>query len=262
MSKDTKYFIGKASDSFFLETFELLKFTGRFWKVLFQPPFEVRETVRQCYEVGYRSLGLISLTGFVTGIVFTKQSRPSLSDFGATSWLPALMGVAIMRALAPLITSLISAGKVGSNIGAEIGSMRVSEQIDAMELSPVDPFKFLVVTRVVATTVMMPILAAYMAVVAIFGSYLNIHQNEQTSFTVFITNAFANLSFLDLEASLTKSILFGFTIGLVSCFKGYTATNGTEGVGRAANASVVVSMFFIFIEEVLIVQVFNLIRYA
>ncbi|RYY64099.1 MAG: ABC transporter permease [Chitinophagaceae bacterium] len=262
MSKTTKYFFGKAADAFLMETFQLLKFTGQFWKNVFRPPFEFRELLRQCYEVGYRSLGLISLTGFITGIVFTRQSRSSLADFGATSWLPALMGVAIVRALAPLITSLISAGKVGSNIGAEIGSMRVSEQIEAMEMSPVDPFKFLVVSRVLATTLMMPLLAAYMALVGMLGSYLNVHQNEQTSFTVFIKNAFANLSFLDLEASLTKSILFGFTIGLVSCFKGYTATNGTEGVGRAANASVVVSMFFIFIEEVLIVQVFNLIKYA
>ncbi len=121
--------------------------------------------------IGYKSLPLISLTGFITGMVFTKQSRPSLMEFGATSWLPSLVSIAIVRALAPLITSLISAGRVGSSIGAELGSMRVTEQIDAMEVSAVNPFKYLVVTRVIATTISIPILSFYCAGVGLMGSF-------------------------------------------------------------------------------------------
>ena len=129
-----------------------------FLKKLFKPPYEVKEIIRQCYQVGYKSLFLITLTGFITGLVFTKQSRPSLAEFGAASWLPSLVAIAIIRALAPLVTALIAAGKVGSNIGAELGSMKVTEQIDAMEVSAVNPFKFLVVSRVLATTLMVPML--------------------------------------------------------------------------------------------------------
>ena len=203
---------------------------------------------------------LISVTGFITGIVFTKQSRPSLSEFGATSWLPSLVSIAIIRALAPLVTALIAAGKVGSNIGAELGSMKVTEQIDAMEVSATNPFKFLVVTRILATTYMVPLLMLYMAVIALMGAYVNIHSNEQTSFTSFIQNGFHTISFLDIFSSVLKSIVFGFTIGVIGCYQGYNTTQGTQGVGRAANTSVVTAMFLIFIEEVIIVQITNWFR--
>ena len=203
---------------------------------------------------------LITLTGFVVGIVFTKQSRPSLVAFGATSWLPSLIAIAMIRALAPLVTALISAGKVGSNIGAELGSMRVTEQIDAMEVSATDPFKFLVLTRVIATTVTIPVLALYCTFVGMMGSFLNIYQNEGTSLPTFISEAFAQVSFLDVGTSIVKSISFGFTIGMVSTYKGYNAAKGTQGVGRAANDSVVLSMFLIFVEEMVIVQISNWVR--
>src|SRR5579875_633972 len=257
-----KYVISKKADEFFQSVFDVFQFIGRFFKEAFTPPFEGREIVRQCYEVGYRSLGLITLTGFITGIVFTKQSRPSLSTFGATSWLPSLVAIAIIRALAPLVTSLICAGKVGSNIGAELGSMKVTEQIDAMEVSAVNPFKFLVVTRVLATTFMIPMLMLYNAFVSLMGSFLDVHANELTSFTTFFQNAFQKITFIDIFSSLIKAVVYGFTIGIVACYKGYNATQGTEGVGRAANTSVVVSMFLIFIEEVIIVQITNYIRFA
>lgn len=235
-------------------------FTMRFFKEVFLPPYEGKEIIKQCYEIGYKSLPLITLTGFITGLVFTKQSRPSLAEFGATSWLPSLVAIAIIKALAPLVTALISAGKVGSNIGAEIGSMRVTEQIDAMEVSAVHPFKFLVVSRVIATTFMIPILMCFTGLVAMLGSYLNVHTNEMTSFISFFEQAFEKISFLDIFSSLTKAIVYGFTIGMVGCYKGYHATQGTEGVGKAANASVVTSMFLIFVEEILIVQITNSIR--
>jgi phospholipid/cholesterol/gamma-HCH transport system permease protein len=247
-------------DQFFTEVSGIFKFAVRFFKEGFVPPYEFKELIRQCYNVGYKSLALISLTGFITGLVFTKQSRPSLSEFGATSWLPSLVAIAVIRALAPLITALICSGKVGSNIGAELGSMKVTEQIDAMEVSPADPFRFLVVTRVLATTLMMPILMMYTAFVALMGSYLDVHLNEQTSYAAFLQNAFGRITFLDFNASLIKAIVYGFTIGIVSCYKGYYTTKGTEGVGRAANSSVVLSMFLVFIEEILIVQITNWVR--
>ncbi|MFM8348904.1 MAG: MlaE family ABC transporter permease, partial [Bacteroidota bacterium] len=126
------------------------------------PPYEFREVLRQCYEIGYRSLGLVSLTGFITGMVFTKQARPPLVEFGASSWLPGMICIAMIRALAPLITALITAGKVGSNIGAELGSMNVTEQIDAMNVSAANPFKFLVASRILACVIMVPLLLLYM----------------------------------------------------------------------------------------------------
>src|SRR5580704_5924703 len=166
---------------FFLRLYDVFQFTLQFWKEVFLPPYEVKEVFNQAYEVGIRSLSIITLTGFITGVVFTKQSRSSLAEFGATSWLPSLMAIALLRALAPLVTALIVAGKVGSNIGAEIGSMRVSEQIDAMEVSSTNPFKFLVVTRVLATTFIVPLLATYMGFVGLMGAFLNVYRNEQTS---------------------------------------------------------------------------------
>ena len=255
-----EFIISKGVDSFFIDLNSAVNFNLRFFKELFLPPYEFKEIVKQCYEIGWKSLPLISLTGFITGLVFTKQSRPSLAEFGATSWLPSLVAIAILKALAPLVTALIAAGKVGSNIGAEIGSMRVTEQIDAMEVSAVNPFKFLVVSRVIATTVMIPILMFYTAGVAMLGSYINVHTNEMTSFVAFFEQAFEKISFLDIFSSLIKSIVFGYTIGIVGCYKGYRASQGTEGVGKAANASVVMSMFLIFVEEILIVQITNSIR--
>lgn len=254
------HFIARKIGNFFVDLNNAFQFTMRFFREVFKPPYEFKEIIRQCYQVGYKSLFLITLTGFITGLVFTKQSRPSLSEFGATSWLPSLVAIAIIRALAPLVTALIAAGKVGSNIGAELGSMKVTEQIDAMEVSAVNPFKFLVVSRVLATTLMMPMLMCYTGLVGMLGSFLNVHMNEQTSFISFFQAAFNNISFLDIFSSLIKSIVYGFTIGVVGCYKGFHASNGTEGVGKAANASVVLSMFLIFIEEILIVQITNSFR--
>ena len=239
---------------FFAGLYDIHKFIIRFFKEAFVPPFEFKEIVRQCYEVGVRSFTLISLTGLIVGLIFTKQSRPSLAQFGASSWLPSLVSIAIMRALAPLVTALIAAGKVGSSIGAELGSMRVTEQIDAMEVSGTNPFKFLVCTRVLATTLTIPILATYTGLVAMLGGYINVAVNEGTSFKTFIQEFFDPLSFIDFNASLIKSIVFGFTIGIVGCYQGYNSNKGTEGVGKAANGAVVTAMFLVFIEEIVIVQ--------
>jgi len=247
---------------FFLRIYEIWRFIVQFFKEVFLPPYEYKEIVNQFFQIGIRSLSIITLTGFITGVVFTKQSRSSLSEFGAASWLPSLMAIALIRALAPLVTALIIAGKVGSNIGAELGSMRVTEQIDAMDVSSTNPFKFLVATRILATTVIVPILALYMGFVGLMGAYLNVHHNEQTSFTSFFQSAFIKISFLDVWLLLLKSAVYGFTIGVAGCFNGYNASQGTVGVGRAANTAVVVSMFLIFIEEMIIVQLTNYFRHG
>ncbi|MDQ3535956.1 MAG: ABC transporter permease [Bacteroidota bacterium] len=252
--------VSKRLDKVLFKLYDIYSFILRFFKEVFIPPYEFREIVIQCFELGVRSLPLISLTGFIIGIVFTNQSRPSLEEFGATSWLPALMSVAIVRAMAPLVTALIASGRVASKIGAEIGSMKVSEQIEALEVSAINPFKYLVVTRVLATTFMVPILTFYTAFVALMGAFINVHQNEATSFTTFFVQVFEAITFLDVFSSVVKSFIFGFTIGIVGCYKGYNSSRGTEGVGRAANTSVVTAMFLIFVEELLALQVITALR--
>ena len=246
---------------FFLRIYDIWQFTLRFFKETFLPPYEYKEIINQFFEVGIRSLSIITLTGFITGLVFTKQSRSSLAEFGATSWLPSLMAIALLRALAPLVTALIVAGKVGSNIGAELGSMKVTEQIEAMEVSGTNPFKFLVVSRILATTLIVPVLAIYMGFIGLLGAFANVYRGEQTSFTAFFEQAFIKITFTDLWILVLKSAVYGFTIGLAGCFNGYNASQGTVGVGRAANTAVVVSMFLIFIEEMIIVTVVNYFRY-
>src|SRR6266496_4762893 len=253
----SKYFISKGIDQFFIGVYDISKFIVQFFKEAFTPPYEFSEIIKQCYQVGYKSLSLITLTAMITGIVFTDHSRPSLADFGATAWLPSLTGASIVKALAPLITSLICAGKIGSQIGAELGSMKVTEQIDAMEVSAINPFKFLVVTRVIATTLMIPLLVIYSAFIGLMGSYLDVHNKDQTSFVIFIHDAFFKLGYAELISTMLRSFVFGFTIGIIGCYQGFTTTKGTEGVGRAANLSVVIIMFLIFIEEITIVKFFN-----
>ncbi len=246
---------GQKLNKIFYELYLIYQFILRFFREAFSLPLEGREIMHQCYQIGYKSLGLITLTGFITGMVFTKQSRPSLAEFGATSWLPSLVAIAIIRSLAPLLTALITAGKVGSSIGAELGSMKVTEQIDAMEVSGTNPFKFLVVTRVIATTLSIPILTFYTGLVGMLGAFLNVTLFENTSFTAFIQASFESISFLDVIASTIKAIVFGFTIGIVGCYQGYNSSKGTEGVGKAANASVVIGMFLVFMEEIIGTQI-------
>jgi phospholipid/cholesterol/gamma-HCH transport system permease protein len=257
---DKKPFLSKKFDKFFTGLANAWSFVSRFFKEVLLPPYEFKEIIHQCYRIGVESLPLISLTGFIVGLVFTNQSRPSLTEFGAASWLPSLISIAVVRAMGPLVTALIAAGKVGSSIGAEIGSMKVTEQIDAMEVSATNPFKFLVVSRVLATTFMIPLLVMYTDFVALMGSFLSVNANEMVSMSTFFVQVFESITFLDIFSSVLKSILFGFTIGIVGCYKGYNSSKGTEGVGQAANSAVVISMFLIFIEELLALQIVNAIR--
>jgi len=247
-------------ERFFARVYDMTSFAVQVPVRGARPPLHLGEFLRQCYVAGVTTLPIITLTGAITGVVFTQQSRPSLEAFGAVSWLPSLVTVALVRSLAPLVTALICAGKVGSSIGAEIGSMKVTEQIDALEVSAVSPFDFLVVTRVIATTAMTPVLAAYFALVAFLGSFANVYLNEGTSWTAFVWAGFSTITPLDVWSALGRSIFFGFLIGVIATFSGLRTERGTAGVGIAANTSVVHSMLAVFIGEIFFVQVIDLIR--
>ncbi len=239
--------IGNQISDYFKETGRITIFIKRFLSEVFHPPFEFRELIKQCYQLGYKSLPLVAVTGFIMGIVLTLQTRPTLIEFGAESWMPAMVGISIIREISPVITALICAGKVGSGIGAELGSMRVTEQIDAMEVSGTNPFKFLVVTRVVSTTLMLPLLVIASDFISLFGSYLIEHSKGDVSFQLYFSQVFENLSFGDLLPATIKSFFFGFAIGLIGCYKGYFSNKGTAGVGIAANSAVVVTSMILFV---------------
>ena len=238
-----------------VETGELYRFTLKFLREAFTPRFEPGELLRQCYQIGNKSLLLTSVTGFIMGLVITIQSHPSMKAFGAESWLPSVVSVSLVREIVPVITALICAGKIGSGIGAELGSMKVTEQIDAMEVSGTNPFKYLVVTRVIATILMLPLLVVIGDTIALYGAYIGINMKQVVSFHLFANQVFEKLSFADLLPSIIKSFFFGFAIGIVGCFKGYNTKNGTQGVGRTANAAVVLSTFVVFIIDLMAAQV-------
>lgn len=234
-------------ESFFSEIGALSFFASRFFRELFSRPFEFKEFLKQCYNMGNRSMLLVGVTGFILGLVFTLQSRPTLLEFGAVSWMPSMISISIVREIGPVIIALICAGRIGSSIGAELGSMRVTEQIDAMEVSGTNPFKFLVVTRILAATLMLPLLVLLGDFIALIGSALIENIKGQVSLLLYFNQAFDALEFSDLLPATVKTFFFGFAIGLVGCFKGYNSSKGTEGVGRASNSAVVFTSMLLFI---------------
>lgn len=240
---------------FFEQIGDVARFTARFFKQTFRKRLEVAEFLRQCFVIGYKSLPLVGLTAFIMGLVLTMQLRPSMIKYGVEYQLPAIVAISIIREVGPVITALIFAGKIGSSIGAELGSMRVSEQIDAMEVSGTNPFKYLVVTRVLAATLMLPVLVMLGDAISLFGSWLGVNIRGVTSFRLFWTQVFNILLFSDVLPAFFKSFFFGFVVGIIGCYKGYNSKKGTEGVGRSANSAVVVSSVLIFIVDLLAVQI-------
>ena len=230
-----------------MEVGELSFFGWRFFKESVKRPFEFKEFIKQCFYMGNRSLLLVGVTGFIIGLVFTLQSRPTLQEFGAVSWMPSMVSISIIREIGRIVTALICAGRIGSGIGAELGSMRVTEQIDAMEVSGTNPFKYLVVTRIMATTFMLPILVVFGDAIAIYGSYLVENIKGNVSFLLYYNQVFNSLEFGDLIPATIKTFFFGFAIGLVGCFKGYYCKKGTAGVGIAANSAVVFTSMLLFV---------------
>lgn len=244
--------------SFLNETGEIARFAARFFREGFRPRYEFAEFFRQCFVVGYQSLPLVGLTAFIIGLVLTMQLRPTMVSYGVEVQIPAMVGIAIVREVGPILTALIFAGKIGSSIGAELGSMKVTEQIDAMEVSGTNPFKYLVVTRTMAAMLMLPVLAILANAIALFGSWLGENLYEPYTFRLFFKKVFDNLAYIDVVPAFIKTFFFGFAVGIVGCFKGYYSEKGTEGVGHSANSSVVVSSVLIFILDLIAVQVANL----
>lgn len=239
----------------FLRVGEISEFAGRYFRQVLFPPYEFQELLKQCYFIGNKSLGLVALTGFIMGVVLTLQTRPTLVEFGAVSWMPSMVGIAIVREIGPVITALICAGKVASGIGAELASMKVTEQIDAMEVSGTNPFKYLVITRVTATTLMLPVLVVLADIISLLGSAFVENIKGGVSMQLYFSKVFEFLQFGDLMPSIIKSFFFGFAIGLVGCYKGFTSTKGTEGVGRTANESVVIASMLVFVLDFIAVLV-------
>lgn len=234
---------------FFEEIGALTLFAKRYFKALFTTPFEWEELLRQCYIVGNKSLVLVGVTGFILGLVFTLQSRPTLAEFGAVSWMPSMVSISIVREIGPVITALVCAGKIGSGMGAEIGSMKVTEQIDAMEVSGTNPFKYLVVTRITATTLMLPLLIILGDAIALVGSAMVENLKGGVSYILYFNKVFDAITFNDLLPATAKSFFFGFVIGLVGCFKGYFCKKGTAGVGQASNSAVVYASMLLFVVD-------------
>jgi len=241
------FYLPKKLRLLLIEIGELAYFAGRFFREVVKRPFEYKELLRQCYQMGNRSLVLVLVTGFIIGLVLDLQSRPTMIQFGAVSMMPNMVGISIVRELGPVITALVCAGRIASGIGAELGSMRVTEQIDAMEVSGTNPFKYLVVTRILATTLMLPLLVILGDAVALYGSALVEYYKGNVSFQLYFSTVFDALTYGDLVPATIKSFFFGFAIGLVGCFKGYYSKKGTAGVGIAANTAVVFTSMLLFI---------------
>ncbi len=250
--------IPDSTKEFLNDAGHLSRFIWRFVSEGLRPRYELGEFVRQCYVVGYKSLPLVGLTAFIMGLVLTMQLRPTMVYYGVESQIPAMVGISIVREIGPILTALIFAGKIGSSIGAELGSMKVTEQIDAMEVSGTNPFKYLVVTRSFATMLMLPILVVIADAISLYGSFLGVNIYEKTSLILFFRKVFDNLVYLDVLPAFIKTFFFGFAVGIIGCYKGYYSSKGTEGVGRSANSAVVVSSVTIFILDLIAVQITDL----
>ena len=246
-------------EEFFMKIASLAVFAFRFFVELFKPPYELNETFRQFFMIGYKSLPLVAITGFIIGLTLTLQSIPTLSKFGASSLVPSMVALAVILEIGPVITALIFAGKIGSGIGAELGSMKVTEQIDAMEVSGTNPFKYLVVTRVLAATLMLPLLVILSDAIALLGGFLAINIFDYTSLKIYLMSAMANIGFSDIVPAITKTFLFGLSIGVVGCYEGYNASRGTESVGIAANTAVVISSLMVILIDMVMVQLSSVI---
>jgi len=243
------------ASNFLTDFADVILFLTRTVKETFTRDFEFKEFLRQCFQIGNKTLPLISVTGIIMGLVLTIQSRPSLAKFGADAMLPGMVAVSLIREMGPVITALLCAGKIGSGMGAELGSMKVTEQIEAMEVSSTNPMRFLVVTRVLAAMLMIPLLILYSDALGILGSWVGANIKGDVSFTLFFSQAFSHIEFIDFIPAFIKSIFFGLVIGLVGCYKGYNAGRGTESVGKAANSAVVLGSLLVLIVDVIAVQI-------
>jgi phospholipid/cholesterol/gamma-HCH transport system permease protein len=227
------------------------------WKVIratVTKPFELREIVRQFDEIGSKSLPLVALAGAAVGTVLALESRSSLEHFGAKSMLPAAVLYSIIHEMGPVVTGLVVSGRVGAGIGAELGSMKVTEQIDAIEASAVDPYKLLVVTRILACIVVLPLLTLVADFCGVVAGWIAESLADPISLYHFLDKGLTGVHFSDFLAPTFRTSVFGLIIGLVSCFQGMRTKGGTEGVGHSATSSVVLSSLFVILADVILVK--------
>lgn len=239
----------------FFEWFgDLGMFCGRLARPFFLPPYERPEFARQFDELGSKSLPLAAIAGAATGVVLSLSTRDSLIRFGAKSLLPAVIVISIIKESGPIITALVVSGRAAAGIGAELGAMKVTEQIDAIEVSAVDPFKYLVATRVLACILMLPLLTLATDFCGIVMGWITNTLAEPISLRLFLENGFKNVTFNDFLPPTLKTMVFGLIIGLVSCFQGMRTEGGTRGVEHAATTSVVLSSVLIILADVVLVR--------
>ncbi|HEX6209257.1 MAG TPA: ABC transporter permease [Methylomirabilota bacterium] len=234
-------------------------FAGRALRSIVQPPFEADETIRQLYELGLRSVPLIATAGLAVGVVLSMHTRTSLERFGAESLIPAGLAIALIRETGPLVTGLLLSGRIGAGIGAELGAMKVTEQIDALESLGVDSFRYLVVTRVVACMIALPILTTVMNFAGIIGGFLAETSITGMSFALYFREAFSPIQFTDYVPATLKTTVFGFIIATTSAYLGINTSRGTEGVGQASTKSVVASSILLISVNVLLVRIIQFI---
>ncbi len=230
------------------------RFTMTFFARGFRRPWEWRELLRQMDEVGTRSFLLTGVTGLAIGTVLAMQSRGTLVQFGAEAMLPNMLALSVIKEIGPVLTALVLAGRLGAGIGAEIGSMRVTEQIDALEVMALRPLNYLVVTRVLACVLMFPVLTIWTDVLAMCGGYFESVLASGMHYRIFIDTAFTSLRFSDLLVDTMKTSIFGFIVGMVSCYLGFSVRGGTREVGQAAMQSVVAASLLILLADLAIVR--------
>jgi phospholipid/cholesterol/gamma-HCH transport system permease protein len=228
-----------------------------FWQVVraaVKPPFEFRELFRQLDEVGSMSLPLVALAGAAIGAVLSLEARYSLTQFGAKSLLPAAVVYSVIHETGPIITGLIVSGRVGAGIGAELASMKVTEQIDAIEASAVNPYKLLAATRILACILMLPLLTLAADLCGVLAGWLTQTIADPVSLQQFIGSAFKGANLNAFLPPTFKTAVFGLIIGVISCFQGMRTQGGAAGVGRAATSSVVLSSLFVILADVVLVK--------
>jgi phospholipid/cholesterol/gamma-HCH transport system permease protein len=227
------------------------------WRVLcagVTPPFEWRELIRQLDEVGSKSLPLVALAGSAIGVVISLEARYSLSRFGAKSMFPSTLVYSVVQVMGPVITGLVVSGRVGAGIGAELASMKVTEQIDAIEASAINPYRLLAATRILACILMLPLLTLAADACALLTGWFAQALVEPLSFHQFIESGFSGATFNAFLPPTFKTAVYGLIIGLIACFQGMRTTGGAAGVGRAATNSVVLASLFLILADVVLVK--------
>src|SRR5664279_642962 len=247
-------FVGRMTNGFFEWFGELGIFSWNVLKAGLTPPYEWRELVRQLDEVGSMSLPLVAAAGAAIGVVISMEARYSLSRFGAKSMFPTTLVYSVIQVMGPIMTGLIVSGRVGAGIGAELASMKVTEQIDAVEASAINPYRLLAATRILACILMLPLLTLAADASGLLTGWFAQSLVEPLSFHQFIESGFQGATFNAFLPPTFKTAVYGLIIGLIACFQGMNTRGGAAGVGRAATNSVVLGSLFLILADVVLVK--------